>query len=292
MKAASIVLFNPNFKRLMKNINSIINQVDKIILVDNSDSKQTTNFIHNILCNNKIEYINNDGNKGIANALNRAVEYCLNNDIEWLLTLDQDSICPYNIISTYEKYKLIEDVSIICCSVNYNNQEIVDATKSVNRKYTYVKTCITSASYINVNDCSMVGGFDERMFIDMVDFEYCYRIIKRRKKILQTNEVLLDHQLGELNLKHIGNVNVHVGGHSAFRKYYMGQNLIYCYRKHPEYFSAFFCIKKILKLIFKTLFYENEKQKKIIAIIKGMKNGFLIPISKDNWIKTSARSEE
>lgn len=289
MKAASIVLFNPDNVRLTDNINSIIEQVDRIILVDNGDSSKTTTFLENILCNDKIKYINNGGNKGIAYALNRAVEYCLNNNIEWLLTLDQDSICPSNIISVYEQYAKMKDISIVCCAVNYNDQEIVDATVTKSEKYTYVESCITSASYININDCMRVGGFDERMFIDRVDFEYCHRILKAGKKILQTNEIVLAHQLGDLQVKYVGGRNIHVGGHSAFRKYYMAQNLIYCHRKHPEYNSFSFCLIKIVKLIVKTLVYEDQKIKKVTSIVKGISKGVFMPTSTDNWIKSDGR---
>lgn len=289
MKAASIVLFNPDIMRLTDSINSITEQVDRIILVDNGDSNKTIALLKNILCNNKIVYINNRGNKGIAHALNRAVEHCLNNNIDWLLTLDQDSVCPSNIISVYEQYTKIKNVSIVCCAVNYNDQEIVDATIAKNEKYTYVESCITSASYINVNDCMQVGGFDEKMFIDRVDFEYCHRILKVGKKILQTNEIVLAHQLGDLQLKHVGGSNIHVGGHSAFRKYYMAQNLIYCHRKHPENNSFAFCLIKIVKLIVKTLVYEDQKIRKVTSIVKGISKGVFMPISTDNWIKADGR---
>lgn len=288
MNAASIVLFNPDIVRLSQNINSIINQVDKVILIDNGNSQKAKSQLSDILSDAKVVYLDNGGNKGIASALNRAVEHCVKENINWLLTLDQDSICPSNLIETYEKYISLPDVSVICCTVSYNEQEIVTATKA-GETYTYIQECITSASYINIQDCLFVGGFDETMFIDRVDFEYCYRIIKLGKKILQTNEITLDHQLGNLKLKNVGGSKIHIGGHSAFRKFYMAQNLVYCYRKHPEFNSLWFCISKEIKLLVKTVIYEDDKIEKTSAIFRGILKGVLMKKSADAWISTEIR---
>lgn len=283
MTAASIVLYNPNIPRVIQSIKSIYDQVDIVILVDNGDSEKTKKQLSNILNDSKIVYICNGGNKGIAYAMNRAVEYCLRKKIMWLLTLDQDSICPSALIKTYKKYINMANVSIICCAINYNNQE-VSFSSQVTNKYSFVNECITSASYINTNDCLLVGGFDEKMFIDRVDFEYCYRILNAGRKILETNEIVLDHQLGDLKINQIGSNKVHVGGHSSFRKFYMARNLVYCHRKHPEFNSLKYCTSKEFKLLFKTIIYENHKIQKTLAIFRGILSGINMQISKDNWI--------
>lgn len=283
MNAAVIILFNPELERLIENVNAIFNQVDKVIFVDNGNSQETYPQIEQFNLYDKCVYIDNGGNKGIACALNRAVEYCINNQIEWLLTLDQDSVSPKNLISVYEQYTCESDVAIVCCTVNYNNQETITATKD-NEKYAYISECITSASYVRNDVCHRLGGFDESMFIDRVDFEYCYRVTKLGYKILQTNEIILSHQLGDLNIKQIGEATVHVGGHSAFRKFYMAQNLIYCHKKHPDVCSFWFCITKEIKLILKTTLYENNKLIKLKSIFKGICSGIKKSCSEDKWI--------
>lgn len=283
MNAAVIVLFNSELERLKQNVDAIKNQVDKVIFVDNGDIFCSEVLVKQFGLNNKYIYINNEGNKGIAFALNRAIEYCIKNKVKWLLTLDQDSVSPSNLISSYEQYTAISNVAIVCCSVNYNEQEIITATKN-DERCTFVSECITSASYIRVDICNKLGGFDENMFIDRVDFEYCYRVMKLGFKILQTNEVVLSHRLGNLKLKKIGEKKVHVGGHSAFRKFYMAQNLIYCRKKHPDIYSIRYCAFKELKLILKTIIYEDKKIIKLKAIFKGIDSGLRMKCSEDNWL--------
>ena len=275
-KAAVIVLFNPDIDRLILNINSVADQVDKLILVDNANSKSD---LIDIICKDNIEYINNNGNKGIAYALNRAVEYCCRNGFDWLLTLDQDSVCPTGMVETYEKY-INKDVAIITCAINYNNQELLKSDV----EYNYIDECITSAAFTNVEICRSLGGFDEQMFIDRVDFEYCYRVKKAGYKMLRVNTVVLDHNLGDLKVRKIGNQVMRVGGHNSFRKFYIAQNTVYCYRKHPDIISKSVCVKKLVKLTVKTLLYEKNKFKKIKSIFKGVQSGKKMNLSKDNWI--------
>lgn len=275
-KAAVIVLFNPDTDRLLLNINAVVNQVDKLILVDNADSKAE---LDEIIDKYKIEYISDYGNKGIAYALNRAVEYCCKNGFDWLLTLDQDSVCPADIVETYEKY-IDDDVAIITCAINYNNQELLKSDE----EYSYIDECITSAAFTNVEICKSLGGFDEQMFIDRVDFEYCYRVRKAGYKMLRVNTIVLDHNLGDLKLKKVGNQVMRVGGHSSFRKFYIAQNTVYCQRKHPDIISKSVCNKKLIKLIVKTMLYESNKYKKIKSIIKGIKSGKKMKLGVDHWI--------
>ncbi len=275
-KAAVIVLFHPDTDRLLLNINAIAHQVDKLILVDNADSKSE---FSDVIVKHNIEYISDHGNKGIAYALNRAMEYCCKNGFEWLLTLDQDSVCPEEMIKTYEKY-IHDDVAIISCAINYNNLELIKSDE----EYDYIDKCITSAAFTNVEICRSLGGFDEQMFIDRVDYEYCYRVTKAGYKILRVNTIVLDHILGDLRIKKIGDRVILVEGHNSFRKFYIAQNMVYCQRKHPDIIAKSVCYTKLFNFILKTLLYERNKYKKIKSIIKGIKCGRRMKLDIDKWI--------
>ena len=275
-KAAVIVLFCPNIDRLILNADSIAGQVDKLIFVDNSDSKAA---LEQLIREKNIEYINNHGNKGIAYALNRAVEYCSNHGFEWLLTLDQDSVCPPDMIKEYERY-IDDDIAIITCAINYNDKELLKS----DAEFEYIDECITSAAFTNVSICKSLGGFDEQMFIDKVDFEYCFRVKKAGYRIIRVNTVIMHHLLGDLKLKKIGNRTVHVWGHSSFRKFYIAQNTVYFQRKHPDIYPKSVCFKKLVKFSIKTLLYEQDRLDKMKSIIRGIKSGKKMDISHDDWI--------
>ena len=280
MIGAVIVVYNPNIKLLQKNIDCIKNQVDKLIICDNSDNDQIKKIVKKKF-SDLYNYIDNNGNKGIAYAINRAVEYCNQKRIKWLLTLDQDSICPPNMIEIYKKYLIINKIGIICCATNYNNVT-VDVGKE---EFEYVKQCITSASLINIEICEKLGGYDESMFIDLVDFEYCYRLVNNDYKILKVNNVILKHNLGDLKLKKILFKSVHVGNHKSIRKYYIARNTIYLHKKDKKNMPFIRCIYKLMTLYIKTIFYEKNRLEKLKKINIGIIDGIKMKPMLDNWIK-------
>lgn len=67
---AGIVLFNPEISRLKKNISTITNQVEKIVLFDNGSSN-IEEIKEVALGNSKLILIQSKKNIGIAAALNR-----------------------------------------------------------------------------------------------------------------------------------------------------------------------------------------------------------------------------
>ena len=93
--AGVVVLYNPD-DNVRTNIDSYINELDILYVVDNSPIPNDNN--KKINCE-KIKYISNNGNKGIANALNVGANNALKENCEWLLTMDQDSTFKDNSLS-------------------------------------------------------------------------------------------------------------------------------------------------------------------------------------------------
>ena len=61
----------------------------------------------------KIQFLKNFVNKSIAATLNQVFEYATENKYEWVLTLDQSSVCPDGLIVKYKGYIDYENVGII-----------------------------------------------------------------------------------------------------------------------------------------------------------------------------------
>lgn len=96
--AAGIVTYDPELDRLKDNILSIVNQVDMVIINDNHSIN-----ISDIraLCRDyeKVKLLENKKNVGVAMALNNICREAIKEKYDWILTLDQDSICPSDLIS-------------------------------------------------------------------------------------------------------------------------------------------------------------------------------------------------
>ena len=99
---AGIVLYNPEISLLKKDIQAIINQVDKICLFDNK-SENIEEIEKNFKPYKKITIIRSSKNLGIAFGLNKLLNWANENKYEWLLTMDQDSIWTTTLIEEYSK---------------------------------------------------------------------------------------------------------------------------------------------------------------------------------------------
>lgn len=277
---AGIVLFNPEMNRLKENIKTIVNQVDKVILFDNGSSN--IKGIKSLISENyKLILIHSERNIGIAAGLNEIFKYAKKEfDVDFVLTLDQDSVCPENLIHEYLNFynpkigiysPKVRDINVVDRFIDKN---------SGNSKLSEIQECITSASLTNYEAWKSVNGFDETMFIDNVDFDFCKRIRKKGYKIVKINTVSINHELG--HIKEFSTIfgKVLVKNHNSFRKYYIARNTIYMARKDSTFSLIFIAYLRIIKQLLLVLVFEDNKISKIKSLIKGAYDGQKIKIEK------------
>lgn len=267
MKAfcAGIVTYNPDIHRLRENISSIIRQVDHIVICDNGS--RNINSIKEIIMSFPIRVIELNENMGIAYALNKICEISIELGYEWVLTLDQDSVSPVNLIKKLAEYANRNDVAIVSPEIIYRNNEKY-SEREYGNSFDEVEWTITSSSLTNLNVWKKINGFDNKLFIDMVDYDYCVRARMAGFKVIRVHTVGLNHELGKLYCKRILGRVVHITNHSAFRYYYMARNNMILKKK----LGVGKPIVENLKLIIKIIFFEDSKKEKVISIIKGIRD--------------------
>ena len=140
--------------------------------------------------------------------------------------------------------------------------------------YAHVKTCITSGCFSNIEAWRVIDGYDESMFIDSVDFDFCYRIRKKGYGVIQVKNVQLLHELGNSKMRKFIFWSIDVTSHSAFRKYYIAKNNVYYPYKNHLWFHFIRGNLRNIWLIMIVLLYESDKNNKIHAIIKGWKDAY------------------
>ena len=265
---AGIVLYNPDIDRLRLNIEAIRNQVETVYLQDNGSSNVVD--VENLIkAFPTVVLLRNPENKGSAWALNRLCEKADVNDYQWILTLDQDSVCPDNLVEIYKKY--LVGANMLCPKIIDRNYGVIDGSE---KNVEAVEKCITSGCLLKLSSWRELHGFDEKMFIDGVDFEFCYRMKKSGMNILRINEVALNHEIGNITVRQFLGLKVIVKNHSAFRKYYIAKNIIYMARKRNNYLLIMRGILQEIKLIEIVLLYEDDKSQKLKRIIRGIEDGF------------------
>lgn len=191
--AAGIVSYNPDIKRFKENIDSILSQVDKLIIIENGskDSEEIIKIIKSY-DENRIKLVVNSKNMGIAKALNQIMVCAEKANYEWVITLDQDSVCPENLVKEYSKYIEEDNVAIICPQIQDRRRKYLELEET--EGVSEIDMCITSASCTNVKIWRAVKGFDSKLFIDLVDNEYCKKIRLYGYKILRLKYLVIQNK--------------------------------------------------------------------------------------------------
>ncbi len=277
---AVIVSYEPD-ESIIRLVDSINKQTDEIVIVDNFSRSDNSKEILKSLEENQIKIIYNNDNYGMAKALNQGVRYALSKQYKWVLTLDQDSeFYPntYNILlAGYENLKDKDRVMIIApkpvervlikdstIGLNIRNQgEILWKNAVLN---------LTSGSLIKAEAFSHIGFFEEKLFIEQVDNDFCYRLGKKGYKIKVAVNVPFVHEIG----KSLKKMFFLTRNHNEKRKYYLARNVVYVFKKHfsyAPYTATRYLLGGTLLGWFKIFLFEDNKTSKIKSGLKGFMDG-------------------
>lgn len=271
---AGIVLYNPEAQLLVQELNSLQKMNLSVVLVDNaSKNKDDLYTIVSRFSSIVVEAIWNDTNMGIAKAHNQILECGRQHGANWIITFDQDSIIPENLLVEYSRY-VGDNIGVISPVINYlnsPNQDFVRFPAFFEKNW-----AIASASMINVKVWDEIGGFDEQMFIDLVDRDFCIRVRNAGYKIIALGNVILSHNLGSPIVKKVLFHKFHTTNHNEIRKYYKVRNYIYLVRKKEV--ALMDASLHVLQIMLETLFLEDNKLKKMKSIVSGIRDAFLMKI--------------
>ncbi|HEX2982763.1 MAG TPA: glycosyltransferase family 2 protein, partial [Ignavibacteriales bacterium] len=238
--ACIVVFYNPDSKAAA-NIAEYQKLFSYIVVVDNSD-KDNSGLLP---AGGNIEYIFNGRNFGIAKALNIGADAADNKFCKYILTLDQDSFLPESslklLLKTVEE-KRGEKWGIISAFQNDGNYAL-ENLKGVRE----LPAAITSGNILNLAAFKDAGPFEEKLFIDCVDFEYSFRLRKLGYKIFQNCEAELGHTLGTMETRVLFGRKFSVTHHAPIRYYYKTRNGLYVARKYKKEFPEY------RKQVFKTI---------------------------------------
>lgn len=287
--AAGIVLYNPDIERLKKCFDSLKQQVSKIFVFDNSE-------IQHVIQDKSVVYLSEDKNRGIAYALNCIMLEAQKNGFDWVVTMDQDSVVPNGL---FEGFKSAIDqhpeVGIICPIVK-DKRRSYEIVKQDNSEE-FIEFCITSASCTSIQAWEKCGRFDDWLFIDLVDNDFCKRICSSGYKILQLKQFCLDQEFGKIFPKSekiqkfwiavskiLHNKNFAKFSYKKIvvpnRVYFTNRNIIYVNKKLKKYgpvgYENYNC-KSYLGFIFAFMLPSilRAQNKKIVlkATLKGILDG-------------------
>jgi rhamnosyltransferase len=226
--SAVVITFYPNVSHLKKMINRLSLQVQHIIIVNNGPIFQLelADNISYKVCNLK-------ENMGVGHATNLGLKIALELNSTYMLICDQDTMFPvdyvHNILSSKSsKFDVIVpnyyDVISKKSAKRFAIREHYNLDKISSKEPLPVTQAIASGMLIKKTVLDQGIFFNEKLFIDWVDFEWCWRLRKAGMTIAMRTDIFLEHRLGSyarVILKKSVNIR------SASRHYYITRNAVY-----------------------------------------------------------------
>lgn len=284
--SAVIITYNPDIQVLIENIGQIQPQVDQVVIIDNGS--KNIDFIRNSVQN--VDIINLETNVGIAKALNIGIEFVQQLGYSWVFTLDQDSILPDNVAHNFLKFINSNDIShvgILAPRIfdrGWNKKQVAIENNSIKGDYQIIHRSITSGNLVNISAWEQVKGFDEKLFIDWVDFDFNKRLELQGLNIVQINSVIMNHEIGVgihpkiLHRILLYSKNRKFYDHSPVRQYYFYRNKVIYFRKYETGLKKLRILFFVILSTREAFLYSQPKMRKFFSALKGLKDGFQFKI--------------
>ncbi len=274
---AVVVLYEPNISILHENLNAYVSHVEQTIAWDNSPYSYRRNEEFLKQEYPSIIYMGDGRNYGISYVLNKAWEYARENNHEVLLTMDQDSV--FVDFTTYRKR--VEDYwkteGLCVCGPTPNLNKSLSISQEFSRK-NYV---ITSGMLIPISLLNVCGGYELDFKVDGIDVELCYHLKERGFYTYVDNRSDLVQRYGEQKVKKLLGRTFLCANYNASRLYGIFRNHIIIWRKynHPKEIKRMVIHDYFVSFVIKdVLLFGNNKIKKLWAVFKGIRDGFLSEI--------------
>lgn len=275
--AACVVWYNPD-ENCLKNIKSYFysaSPITHLFIIDNSNC-DNKNLLDIFPMDNNITYIANKNNNGIAKALNQGCKLAIEAGYQYIMTMDQDSVFLNDNFERYIKEinanqdkagsfapNTVQPKETLSFALYWKNK-IIKKKKDL----IFVDKCISSGNVINLELWKILGGFNEDLFIDQVDFDFCYRLTKQ-KKILKFQHIYLTHSIGIPKKSLLPEFD----SHSGVRIYYIFRNNLYMKKWYPNRFT--FKDYKFLVLFYIKNCLNKQNALYIKKALKDYKDGIL-----------------
>lgn len=251
MIAVIIVLYHSegsNYDNLIGKANTCV------ILVDNTVKRDLG------ISGKSLYYIPLKENYGIATAQNIGIRKAMELGCSHIVFFDQDSVIEPNYVDEIvEEYAHMESCmgNLFLLGPTVFNGRTGDEYKSVLHKddvasngFIPRQEIISSGSCVGATKVGTVGRLCERLFIDYVDFEWCWRANKMGFVSGITSNVRLRHFVGQREFK-VFNQLVIIS--SPFRYFYQYRNYLWLLRK--SYVPFLWKVNTGIKFIFRIFYF-------------------------------------
>jgi rhamnosyltransferase len=262
--AGVVVLFYPNDNDY-DNFKTYLDDIERLYIIDNTPVAGNNLKIPH---NDKIKYIYNGKNIGVAASLNRGAREAIKENYSWLLTMDQDTKFNDGVITKIKDFIVNSNTNDIGIVSPWHNTKlkIVKPKEGID----YPIDVMTSGNFVNLDIYQKIGGYKDWLFIDAVDIEYCLNLWSKGYKVVRLNNIEIDHSLGDIFTKHFLGREVTCINHNHLRRYYIMRNNLYVRDMYKSFFKKY-CMDLANQRsnLLKVLLFEKDRFRKLRESLRG-----------------------
>jgi len=285
---AIVITFFPDVG-FPERLEAIVAQVSQVIVVDNGTTGESMVNLEKALDGKEnVTCIRNSENFGIAAALNQGIRQALSGDegCSWVVTFDQDSLPAWGMVkkmlTVWESHSCPEKLMIAGSRTAFVGSTSCPEP-AAGRSWREVTHVITSGSLIPRRAFELAGYYNEGLFIDYVDIEYCLRLRTLGYQVIEILDTEILHHMGRLEERLLLGEKVHPTHHPPLRRYYQFRNAILLHRQYRESQRSWcrrdrIILVKILILIF---IYDKQRLRSLFQILRGIVHGLAGRSGKD-----------
>ncbi|MHB1440736.1 MAG: glycosyltransferase family protein [Cuniculiplasma sp.] len=176
--------------------------VDYVFIIDNNSRFEVVESIRDFVSHHsdKIFLQVNLENLGLSIPINSTVRSFREKNIFWFYVIDQDAIFDARFFEESLRalrYCLLCEINLgIVVPIVGDKIVLLGENLNIKKKYSFIRSAITSGIMTNVNIFESVGGFDESLFVYGTDIDFTIRVHKSGHKICRINKVLIVQQYG------------------------------------------------------------------------------------------------
>lgn len=209
-------------------ISLLVHEVAGVVIVDNSEGTNCPIRETDFGESSAVHILALRRNVGVASALNLGIGHALKMDARAVFLFDQDSL-PL----TGMAQKMIDCLSdlrsngapVAAIGPSLRDEKLTERPGKTERNDPIeVGHLITSGSLIPIDVFHHVGNFNDELFIDYVDIEWCLRARNKYQLKCFRAKVEMGHRFGDQPIKILGKS---MAMRSPLRHYYMARNLVW-----------------------------------------------------------------
>jgi rhamnosyltransferase len=256
---------------------SVRPQVSTVFVIDNASAREGRPALAELCADLNVALTVNNENVGVAGAFNQAARMAIDQGHSWLLLMDQDAVAPAGLVRhlmlAVERWRGTRLPAVLCpISVDRDPSGHQSAVPHADRA---VEACMNAGSIVRLAAWEAVGGYDERLFLDYVDHDFCFRCRQQGWEVVQACGTAMVHSPGSPTRHRFLWRCPTTSNHSALRRYYMTRNRILFYRRYWR-FDANWVLRDMCRAIREVMalvLFESGKGEKLSAIGVGVVDG-------------------